>query len=77
MFYLEGYGTAMLWQDDYGNAVVRKVENVFLPDWEGFDRSIRPVVDSSPGNIHRRAWEFDSYYHTKPEFDRLMANVLE
>lgn len=76
MHYAEGYRRVMLYHDDLGNCWVRRVENVFLPEWDGFDKSIRPVVDSSPGQLSRSIWNFDSNYgHEK--LDRTLALVVE
>lgn len=76
MYYSEGYGTVMLYEDLWGNRYLRRVENVFLPDWDGVDKTIRPVVDSSPGSIHTKVWEFDSYWHNKRELDSLLVDML-
>jgi hypothetical protein len=53
---------------------MRPVEDVFLPEWNEVDKTIRPVVDSSPGNIHRMIWKTDSYYRQK--LDSLPLDVV-
>lgn len=63
--YSEGYGSVMLWEDEDGRPILRHVQNVRLLDKFDVDTSIRPVVDSEPGQLNRRVWKFDTYFHKR------------